>query len=331
MVCMCSYGRSHRRCLLQRFNSIYFKACGLAAKGHDTTHLYGITMSHSWVYNLIDKISDDARKRLLNDVRSYPFYASQDNLNLAFKVYEQRTNNQSRFDSGTAATVYVIKDPTVVWPERDAYHRHRAENCHKTLTGPEILKMDAAAAPRLRQQAIYRVIKFLIDTPAFDFANYKFKDDAIFSQPPPINQLPTGREHAVCQYILDTAHIESASQEGTKKCLDEWMKQLKLDGSPSTTRDHPTLKNLLVWIGDQLTTIRIRSVKKDRNEDFNFLERFDNIFEIFGWFHAQLAFETSLHREYYSTMEPFGLQHAFQILQRKGLHSATVKGNSIVH
>ncbi|KAI0686263.1 hypothetical protein BC835DRAFT_1234867, partial [Cytidiella melzeri] len=82
MVSMCSYSQSQRCCLLQRFNSAYFKASGLAARANDTTHLYGITMSHLWVYQLIDRLSEDARQRMFANILRFPFRVSQDNLNL---------------------------------------------------------------------------------------------------------------------------------------------------------------------------------------------------------------------------------------------------------
>ncbi|KAI0694460.1 hypothetical protein BC835DRAFT_1306326 [Cytidiella melzeri] len=301
-----------RRCLLQQFNSIYFKASGLAAKAHDTTHAYGVTMSHSWVYDLVKKLSEDARQALFADISLWAWFASQDNLNLAFQVYKQRRNKQSHFDSGTAGTIFVIKDPAVVWPDRLQYQAQRA----------------AVANPRLEAQAISRVIQFLINTPSFDFNTYEYKHDPIFSPLPPRQQLPTGKEHAVCQYLLDTVHLESASQEGTRKCMDEWMRQLKFDSPLKTLRNHPTFKHLLVWIGDQLTTVHIRSIKKDRSEDDNFLDRFEQFVKIFGWFHTQLAEETSFHKQYYKDMPLFGLQHGFEILQRKGLHTTSVKGKS---
>ena len=68
--------------------------------------------------------------------------------------------------------------------------------------------------------------------------------------------------------------------------------------------------------------------KKDREEDFNPEQRLEHFFEVFGWFHTQLAEETSIHKQYYSTHKPFGLPHAFEILKRKGLHSTSVKGMS---
>ncbi|KAI0693992.1 hypothetical protein BC835DRAFT_1488319, partial [Cytidiella melzeri] len=304
--------------------SVYFKASGLAARANDTTHLYGITMSHSWVYHLIEKLSENARQWMFTDILRYPFLGTHDNLNLAFKVYEQRTNNQSHFDSGTAATIYILKDPSVVWPQRESFlQRHQAQSC-TIITPVEILRLELAAAPRLRIRAIYRVLQFLVNAPAFNFDNYEHKNAAIFSPPPPVLQLPTGKQHAVCQYMPDTVHIESASQAGTRQCMDEWLRQLCLDGP--NAQDLPTYKYLLVWAGDQLTTVRIRSIKKDRSKDFNFFQRFRKFVEIFGWFHAQLAVETSIHRQYFKLMNLFGLKHAFDNLKRKGLHTTSIQG-----
>ncbi|KAI0695834.1 hypothetical protein BC835DRAFT_1345302 [Cytidiella melzeri] len=326
MASTCCYGRSHKRCRLQQFNSVYFKASGLAAKVHNTTHAYGITMSHSWVYHLVDKLSDDAKRQQREDVAIYPIFLSQDNLNLGFHVYEQRTTNQHHFESGTAATLFVIPDLNVVWPERKAYQQHRIANVDKFITAVGIQKLELAAAPRLRLHAIHHVLKFLTGTVAFDFDSYEHKHSPIFTHPAPTHQLPIGKAHAVHQYVLDTVHIESASQEGTRQCIDEWMKQLKLDGPEETLRNHPVFQHLLVWIGDQLTTVRVRSIKKDRSEDFNFVQRFDQLVEIFGWFHAQLAEEHSFHKQYYKSMDLFGLRHGFELLRRKGLHSPSVKG-----
>ncbi|KAI0691514.1 hypothetical protein BC835DRAFT_1431905 [Cytidiella melzeri] len=234
-------------------------------------------MSHSWVYNLIEKLYNDAKRKMFHNTLRYAFAATHDNLNLAFKVYKQRRNSQSTFDSGTTATVYIFKDANIVWP------RHPARTPIKNpITATEIMKLELAAVPHLCIQAINRVLKFLTNLPDFDFENYRFNDKVIFVPPPPVFQLPTGKDHAVCQYVMDTVHQESASQEGTRRCLDEWMKQLHLNGPQA--HNHPTHNHTLVWIGDQLTTVRIHSVKKNRSENNNFLQCLEQFVEIFGWF-----------------------------------------------
>ncbi|KAI0688538.1 hypothetical protein BC835DRAFT_1442977 [Cytidiella melzeri] len=125
--------------------------------------------------------------------------------------------------------------------------------------------------------------------------------------------------------MLDTVHMEEASQEGNRQVLEEWLRQLSLSGDKGT--QEPALSRLLVWIGDQLTTVRIRSIKKDRTFDMNFVQRFERFFEIFGWFHAQIAQEFSMHKQYLGSSENLGLKHAFENMKRKGLNTTSVQGN----
>lgn len=48
---------------------------------------------------------------------------------------------------------------------------------------------------------------------------------------------------------------------------------------------------------------------------------------IFGWFHLQMVFATSLHKQYYGTKAGIGFARTFELLGKKGLASAKVKGN----
>ena len=187
IIAMCSFGRSQHRCLLQQLNSIYFSAGGLAPRAYDTPHMYGITMSHSWSYHLIDKLAAGARKERNAKIhsRQYPFRMTHDNLNLAFKVYEQCVDKQSSFGSGTPATVHFIQDPEVVWPDREACQAQLAKGSLDPITPREIMILEEEAMPRLRDRSIQRVLKFLTDALAFDFDTYKSKDsDTFFALPP---------------------------------------------------------------------------------------------------------------------------------------------------
>ncbi|KAI0702348.1 hypothetical protein BC835DRAFT_1411184 [Cytidiella melzeri] len=65
---MLQYSRSQKRCLYQKVLSIYLKACGLAAKANDTTHLFGFTMSQKWVYIGIEQLTEDNRRQMLEDI-----------------------------------------------------------------------------------------------------------------------------------------------------------------------------------------------------------------------------------------------------------------------
>ncbi|KAI0685640.1 hypothetical protein BC835DRAFT_1455515 [Cytidiella melzeri] len=167
----------------------------------------------------MEKLSEDAQKALSTDISLWALFTSQDHLNLAFQVYKRCRNKRSHFNSSTAGTM--------------SQHAAVAKS-HNLIIAMDVPKLEHAASPCLKAQSISRVIQFLINTPLVDFDTYEYKHNPIFSPLPPRQQLPTGKDHAICQYLLDNVHLESASQEGIRMCMDEWMRQLKFD-SPLET------------------------------------------------------------------------------------------------
>src|ERR1700722_4928595 len=269
-ISMMSYSRSHHRCKIQKLNSIYFKSCGLAARGHDTLHALGIAMSQKWSHSGIETLSCAARSSRATDISVYPFIGAYDNINLPFKVYEQRLSNQKHFDSGTVGTIIVLKDPTCVRPNFYTTQAKLAEGMKNPITFLDILDLDISTHPRLESQFRYQLLKILIDSPDFDFNNYEYSDDNLFSRPKSTCQLPTGKDHATCQYMLDTVHIEEATYEGNERVLEEWFRQLDLDALNELQPEA-----LLVWIGDQLTVSRIRGLQRFHCRDLNSRDRYD--------------------------------------------------------
>jgi hypothetical protein len=324
LISMSSFSRSHANSRLPKLLTIYFKSCGLAAKAFDTLHALGITMCQKWAYDGIERLSGRVRNALLDDVTKYPWFGTHDNINIPFRVYEQRLANQSHFDSGTAATIFVIKDPTAIRPDNRAFQRQRAIGAKDPLTYKDVIKLEFVASARIRARAIYRVLSFLIDAPAFDFKTYDHSDNDIFKPPMPVHQLPVGQDQITCQYMLNTVHIEEASYEGNDRVLKEWWRQLEIN-TPEKKKEMGE-DNLIVWAGDQLTVSRIRGLHRFRAEDLNSYDRLAFLKEIPGWFHAQIALEHSLHSQYYGTQPGFGLVHAFNLLKRKGLHAPSVQG-----
>jgi hypothetical protein len=89
---------------------IYLKGCGLPARAIDTMSSFGLTMSQKWAFNGIDTLAKRVKMELRHQIYDLrlQFYFSQDNINIQFRVYEQRFDRQSHFDSGTASTIYLI-------------------------------------------------------------------------------------------------------------------------------------------------------------------------------------------------------------------------------
>jgi len=124
---------------------------------------------------------------------------------------------------------------------------------------------------------------------------------------------------------MRTAKIDEAFHEGNRQWLDEWSCQLGLDTDEERER---TGQNwIVVWSGDQLTASRLRGLKMFRSMDNIPHEQLSWMEPIFGWFHLQMAFAASLHKQYYGTKAGIGFSRAFELLGKKGLSSAKVKGN----
>lgn len=317
MIAMAAFSRSHHLCKLQKLMTIYFKSCGLATKALDTLHTLRITMSQKWSYNGIQALSERARKAMSEDIAKHPWFGMHDNVNIAFKVYEQRLSNQSHFDSGTAGTIIVIKDPACIAPSYAASRAKFMEGVNNPITFRDIIQLDSEASGRLKAFTVHLILQFLIDAPEFDFENYKHNDNTLFSRPTSTSQLQTGPSYATCQHMLDLLHIDEVSYEGNDHVLEEWFRQLKLDAKGD---------QLVVWAGDQLTVSRIHRLKKFRCMDLNSHDRLEFLKPVFGWFHAQMAIEHSIHSQYWGTRAGHGLVHAFELLNRKGLTSPSIQG-----
>lgn len=116
MIGMSKFSRSHHLCKLQKLMTIYFKSFGLATKVLGTLHILCITMSQKWSHNGIQALFERAYKAMAEDIVKHPWYGMHDNINIVFKVYEQRLESQSHFDSGTAGTIIIITDSACTAP-----------------------------------------------------------------------------------------------------------------------------------------------------------------------------------------------------------------------
>jgi hypothetical protein len=299
--------------------------CGLATKAFNTLHMLGVTMSQKWAYHAIKLLSKRIHVTLLEDIQCYPWFGCHDNINLPFKVYKQQLANQSHFDSRTAATILVIKDPSAIRPDNQAIQKQkqRVLGAVNTITYKDIMKLEHAASPHLKTHAIYQVLVYLTTVPDFSFETYSGNAHPLFDSLPN-EELPIGPEHTACQYMLNTVHIKEASYEGNDRILREWWHQLKLDTVDKQKQTGE--ENVIVWVGDQLTVSQLQGLQKFWCNDLNSFECLMFLKEVFGWFHTQIAFEHSLHSQYYGTQLGSGLIHTFDLLKRKGLQSLTVEG-----
>jgi hypothetical protein len=322
-----AFSRNHLANKVHRPISLYLKACGTAAKAFDTMSALGVTLSQKWALTAVEKLAKSKMDDLVNRVKNTSFHTTHDNINRMFRVSHQRVGHNSHFDSGTAATVFIPPDETgYKLPEtNEEFLKKVAEGATTSITPHEIQELHADAAPRIFAQNVHTVLKMLVNAPDFKFKTYEHRSSEIFGRPPVSDALPTGPGHTLDQYILNTAKIDEVSYDGNRQWMDEWSRQLKLDTDEE--KEKTGQKRIIIWSGDQLTASRLRGLKTFRSMDDTPYERLCWIEPIFGWFHLQMAFATSLHKQYYGRKAGIGFARAFELLGKKGLASAKVKGN----
>ncbi|PPR00408.1 hypothetical protein CVT26_009693 [Gymnopilus dilepis] len=298
---------------------------GVSAKGFDTLHALGITMSHKWTANAVERITNQCMKEVKEHIDVRPWLISHDNINIPFRVFSQRLQNQGEFGNGTAATVYVKpNEPPLSDGLNQLLRERRAEGLKNPLTVQEIWDLHVKAYPHVQKNAVYQVLRLLLESDAFNLSAYPGKDSDILKPPPALDQLPTGPENRTLQYLLGTVDIPEASYEGNSRLIEEFLQQLGV--TDDQRRKEFGTKRTVPWVGDQLTMDRLRGLFKFRAEDENSYERLDFMALVFGWFHLQMAYAGSLHKQYYGTTRSRGLQQAFVLLQKKGLAKAQIKG-----
>lgn len=324
VICQLAFRRNRRANGFQKFLALYLKGCGLAARAFDTLSSLGVTTSQKWAFAGIDHIVQSAQEKYVQDIRERRFIISHDNLNIPFRVYEPTVNRQNHFDSGTAATLYTFPQTEGLTLDAAAFQESRRSGREQPIDGGTILTVNSNATPRMKARFIHWILRFLLEAPEFDIGSYKHRDSEALKPPPPVNQLQWGELFRTIQYMLPTLHIDESTYEGNDEIINAVLKYLGFGSMDELKK--LGLGHIIVWVGDQLTVSRLRGLQNLRSHDWNAFERMQWMIPMFGWFHLQMAFANSLHAQYYGSKATLGFSHAFDVLQRKGLHSTSTQG-----
>jgi hypothetical protein len=252
IISMLSYTRSHRRARFQKMFAIYLKFRRLSAKGFDTLHALALTMSYKWTGNAVGRISHEAMKEVVRLMQIFPWLISHNNLQIPFRVFSQRLDNQGEFGNGTAATVYIKRNADVL-PDtiNSALKKTRAAGLQNPLTELEILDLANESWPQIEQYQIHHILRFLLDSPGFNLQTYSHKESSVLDPPKPVHILPSGPDNITLQYLLGTVNIPEASYEDHDRLMEEWFKQI--GWGEVSEKMKIAMKKVVAWIGDQLT------------------------------------------------------------------------------
>jgi hypothetical protein len=228
MISMASMSRSHHQCKLAKLLTIYFRSCGLSAKAFDTLHALGITMSQKWVYTGINALARQQQVMLLEDIKKYPWFGVHDNINVPFRAFPQRIGNQNHFDSGTAATILVLKNPYLIWGI-DLLQEHNVRDikvssdvtCYFILFGVQYTF--AASGPNVSWD-------YIGDTSASIPCQRKVKDHVEQS----LNHFCRGKSHTSLSKEEDVTRLQASYRDSR---IHQTIRGRKLD-SKNKTKDY---------------------------------------------------------------------------------------------
>ncbi|KAK7007604.1 hypothetical protein R3P38DRAFT_2644943 [Favolaschia claudopus] len=325
VLAMFSYTRTHHRGKLQKLFAVYFKFRGLSAKGFDTLHAIGLTMSNKWTGDAVDRISEEGMKVMKRLMELYPWIMSYDNALVAFRVFSQRIDRKGSQGSGTAGTVYIKRGAKPLPPNINRMLQEwRRDGAKNPISGVDIFKISLAADKRRIPHLRFLVLHYLFHSEPFDFDTYSGRDHDLLKEPAALCQLPCGKNDITLQYLLGTLNIPEASYEDNSRLIIEWLKQLGY--SDDHAQKKLGLEQVMAWVGDQLTVDRLRNLFRFRAEDDNSFERLDWLLFPPGWLHIQMAFANSIHKQHLGTAKGRGLSAAFDILKRRGLQTQRTQG-----
>ena len=87
---------------------LYLLACGTSCLLFDVLNHAGITLSYSQAVSKLKKLRQERLAQTQKIARTQAFMIIWDNLNIAFRVSEQRHDSKDHFDNGTTATLVPL-------------------------------------------------------------------------------------------------------------------------------------------------------------------------------------------------------------------------------
>lgn len=237
---MLAQTRSEHSSEFQMIMCVYLLACGASRTQFNVLNHAGFTLSYTSAVGKIKQMGLERLTEIVGITRKRAFMIIWDNLNIAFRVGEQRKASKDHFDNGTTATLIPLFDveygglPLDIKP--DCTTRRPVINIDPTDLLPSSQQVQ-----EVEEQMQWHVEDILLD--AFPVLRTRFKDH--IKPPKDILPIPV---HQTEQWPLPAMHIDESTLEGTLKVLEAILiKTLKL--SADILEKH----GIILCAGDQLT------------------------------------------------------------------------------
>jgi hypothetical protein len=219
---------------------MYFLACGTSRSLFDVLNHAGISLSYTQAIAKLKKLGLERLEETRQIAHTRAFMVIWDNLNIAFKVSEQRHDSKDHFDNGTTATLVPLFSveygglPVTLKPKRER---------RNTILDikPEDLVPTSNEAARVQAGQLWHIEDILYD----QFPALRKRLGSAIVPAPSVLQIPV---HKTEQYPLPAMHIDESSLEGTLSVLNTIFRD-----SLRLTEDDIKKHGIVICAGDQLS------------------------------------------------------------------------------
>ncbi|ORZ26785.1 hypothetical protein BCR41DRAFT_318866 [Lobosporangium transversale] len=284
LVKLCSQKSSY----LQMMMGLHLHASGCPKRVINLLAVSGLSVSHMTICTALRSLTRNSLQEVRSQVRKRPWYLLYDNIDMASRKYDQRSNNLDSFDNGTTATIVLGED---IGPDQDQ---------------DVLLISICTLIPRqLHSRDVTRF--HLVDVLQRHFTTYGCSMDAPSIEPLEVKETKT--------YPLPALKIDQSTISGNIEILETIMGdtlQLPEEWFTDYTK--------VIVAGDQLTISRIASLQELRREDRTSFDRMQWAIPVIQLFHLQIVLcGTILRTHYGSFSSPGSLGFIISMLGRKRL------------
>lgn len=209
---MLAQSRNEHSNEFQTMMCIYLLACGASRSMFEVLHHAGITSSYTKAVYCLKKMGTERLNKIEALVKVRPFMIVWDNLNIAFRVSEQRKDSKDHFDNGTTATLIPLIDIPNGHLSLD-FLPPRLTRLPIINFGPQDLLPSLEQVQQLEAASHWHILDILLD--AFPSLRRKFADN--IKAPPVVLSIPV---HQTEQYPLPAMHIDESSIDGALEVID---------------------------------------------------------------------------------------------------------------
>jgi hypothetical protein len=240
VVCLLAQTRNRHSSEFQTTVCIYLLACGASKSQFQVLNHAGFSLSYSSAIRKIKDLGQERLRKILGIARTRSFMIIWDNLNIAFRVGEQRKDSKDHFDNGTTATLVPLYGVNYgdlslsLKPARQSRLPIIDFNYQDQMPSLQTVR-------EIEVASIWHIEDILYGA----FPDLRERFGASIPPPPSVLAIPLRKTE---QYPLPAMHIDESSLDGTLEVVDHIIRNtLKM------TAEDVEKHGLIMCAGDQLT------------------------------------------------------------------------------